>query len=35
VPRRNIIGRATRVIVSFNPDKSHAPRTDRFLIPLT
>lgn len=34
VPRRDIIGRATRVIVSLNPDRYYAPRSDRFLLPL-
>jgi signal peptidase I len=34
VPRRDIIGRATRVIVSLNPDRHYAPRSERFLIPL-
>jgi signal peptidase I len=34
VPRRDIIGRATRVIVSLNPDRRYAPRSDRFLLPL-
>jgi signal peptidase I len=34
VPRRDIIGRATRVIVSFNPDRYYAPRRERFLKPL-
>ena len=31
VPRRNIVGRATRVVVSLNPDRHYAPRGDRFL----
>jgi signal peptidase I len=35
VPRRNIIGRATRVVVSFNPDRFYAPRPGRLLMPLT
>ena len=35
VPRRGIIGRATRVIVSLNPDWHYAPRSDRFLLPLS
>ena len=35
VPRRNIVGRATRVIVSLNPDRHYRARTDRFLIPLS
>jgi signal peptidase I len=34
VPRRDIIGRATRVVVSLNPDRHYAPRSDRFLLPL-
>ena len=34
VPRRDIIGRATRVIVSLNPDRHYAPRSGRFLVPL-
>lgn len=34
VPRRDIIGRATRVIVSLNPDRRYAPRSGRFLTPL-
>lgn len=34
VPRRDIIGRATRVLVSLNPDRYYAPRSDRFLMPL-
>ena len=34
VPRRDIIGRATRVLVSLNPDRHYAPRSDRFLLPL-
>jgi signal peptidase I len=35
VPRRNIVGRAVRVIVSLSPDQHYKPRTERFLIPLT
>lgn len=35
VPRRNIVGRAIRVIVSFSPDQHYRPRTERLLIPLT
>ena len=35
VPRRDIIGRATRVVVSLNPDRRYAPRSDRFLRPLS
>ena len=34
VPRRDIIGRATRVLVSLNPDRYYAPRSERFLRPL-
>ena len=34
VPRRDIIGRATRVLVSLNPDRYYAPRAGRFLLPL-
>ena len=34
VPRRDIVGRATRVLVSLNPDRHYAPRSDRFLLPL-
>jgi signal peptidase I len=34
VPRRDIIGRATRVVVSLNPDTHYAPRSHRFLLPL-
>jgi signal peptidase I len=34
VPRRNIVGRATRVIVSLNPDLGYKPRGERLLRPL-
>lgn len=34
VPRRNIVGHATEVVMSFNPDRYHLPRTRRALIPL-
>jgi signal peptidase I len=34
VPRRNIVGRATRVVMSFNPEHHYIPRGDRFLTPL-
>jgi signal peptidase I len=34
VPRRNFVGRATRVVASFNPDRYYTPRSDRFLAPL-
>ncbi len=35
VPRRNIVGRATRVLVSLNPEHSYLPRGNRFLHPLS
>ena len=35
VPRRNFVGRATRVVMSFNPEKYHLPRGDRWMVPLT
>lgn len=34
VPRRNIVGRATRVLVSLNPDAHYLPRQNRFLTAL-
>jgi signal peptidase I len=34
VPRRNILGRATRVVISLNPDNRYLPRSDRLLVPL-
>jgi len=34
VPRRNIVGRATRVVVSLNPEHYYTPRSDRFLRPI-
>ena len=34
VPRRNILGRATAVAMSFNRDKSYQPRWNRFFSPL-
>lgn len=34
VPRRNIVGRATRVVVSLNPENYYIPRPSRFLAPL-
>ncbi len=34
VPRRNIVGRATRVVVSFNPEQYYIPRARRVLSPL-
>ena len=34
VPRRNIVGRATRVVVSLNPERYFLPRSDRLLVPL-
>lgn len=35
VPRRNIIGRATRVVVSLNPENYFVPRSNRLFVPLT
>lgn len=35
VPRRNITGRATRVVVSLNPEHYFVPRSNRLFIPLT
>ncbi len=35
VPRRNIVGRATRVVLSLNPERHFLPRQDRFFAPLT
>jgi signal peptidase I len=34
VPRRNIVGRATRVVVSLDPDRYYVPRRERFLAPI-
>ncbi len=34
VPRRNIVGHATRVVFSLNPDHYYLPRGDRTLAPL-
>jgi signal peptidase I len=34
VPRQNIVGRATRVAFSLNPDRYFTPRDGRFLAPL-
>jgi signal peptidase I len=34
VPRRNIVGLASRVVMSFDPENHYAPRTRRFLEPL-
>jgi signal peptidase I len=34
VPRRNIVGRATRVVVSFNPERYYVPRAERVFSPL-
>lgn len=31
VPRRNIVGRATYVLLSLNPDRDYLPRSDRAL----
>ena len=35
VHRRNIVGRATRVLVSLNPEHYWVPRSNRLFIPLT
>jgi signal peptidase I len=34
VPRRNIVGLATRVVMSFDPENFYRPRPDRWLRPL-
>lgn len=34
VPRQNIVGRATRVVASLNPEAHYMPRWSRFLTPL-
>jgi signal peptidase I len=34
VPRRNIVGRATCVLVSLNPDRFYLPRAGRLFSPL-
>jgi signal peptidase I len=34
VPRRNIVGRATHVVVSFNPERYYLPRENRLLVRL-
>jgi signal peptidase I len=34
VPRRNIVGHATRIVISLDPDRHFAPRTDRMLEPI-
>lgn len=34
VPRRNIVGRATRVVISLDPERNYAPRTERTLEPI-
>ncbi len=34
VPRRNIFGRATRIVISFDPDRYDLPRRARFFEPL-
>ncbi len=34
VPRRNIVGRATRVVISLNPERYFLPRKSRVLKPL-
>jgi len=35
VPRQNIVGLATRVVVSLDPEDHHLPRAGRFLVPLS
>jgi signal peptidase I len=35
VPRRNIVGRATRVVISLDPEEHYTPRADRFFIPIS
>jgi signal peptidase I len=35
VPRRNIVGRASRVVLSFNPERYYLPRGGRMFEPLT
>lgn len=35
VPRRNILGHATEVVISLDPDRHHLPRARRLLIPLS
>jgi len=35
VPRRNLVGLASRVVVSFNPEHLYLPRGTRWLVPLT
>lgn len=35
VPRRQIVGRATRVAISFDPERHYLPRTARLLTPLS
>jgi signal peptidase I len=34
VPRRNIVGLASRVAISFDPDDYYLPRGDRWFVPL-
>jgi len=34
VPRRDIVGRATHVVVSLDPDRYYQPRSGRLLLPL-
>ena len=34
VPRRNIVGRASSVPVSFNPENYYLPRSNRWFVPL-
>ena len=35
VPRRNIVGAATQVVISLDPDEHYKPRADRFFIPIS
>ena len=35
VPRRNIVGRATRIVISLDPEHHFAPRVNRLLLPLS
>jgi signal peptidase I len=34
VPRKNIVGLTSRVVVSFNPENYYLPRKDRYLTAL-
>jgi signal peptidase I len=35
VPRANIVGRASRVVASFDPERYYLPRLDRVLLPIS